>query len=79
MDQIRMLAARQQYIDMAISNSLYEEDVSKISAMDILKVIVKAHDLGVKTLYYFRTKAKKTKEIENVIQAKAIVCEGCEN
>nr|DAQ18522.1 MAG TPA: ribonucleotide-diphosphate reductase subunit alpha [Caudoviricetes sp.] len=79
MDQIRMLAARQQYIDMAISNSLYEEDVSKISAIDILKVIVKAHDLGVKTLYYFRTKAKKTKEIENVIQAKAIVCEGCEN
>ena len=79
MDQIKMLAARQQYIDMGISNSLYEEDVSKISAMDVLKVIVKAHDLGVKTLYYFRTKAKKTKEIENVIQAKAIVCEGCEN
>lgn len=79
MDQIRMLAARQKYIDMSISNSLYEEDVSKISSIDIIKVIVKAHDLGVKTLYYFRTKAKKTGEIEEVIEGKKITCEGCEN
>ena len=79
MDQIRMLAARQKYIDMSISNSLYEEDVSKISSIDIIKVIVKAHGLGVKTLYYFRTKAKKTGEIEEVIEGKKITCEGCEN
>jgi ribonucleoside-diphosphate reductase, alpha subunit len=86
LDQGRLLeltAMRQQYIDMAISHSLYIDPTDfmgtgrPVSAMDIIKLIVKAHKLGVKTLYYFRAKARSNKNIET--KEHKISCVGCEN
>lgn len=78
-DQLRMVSIRQKYIDMGISNSLYVEDVTAISSIDVIKYIVKAHDLGLKTLYYFRTKAKKNDKVDQNAATYEIKCEGCEN
>lgn len=86
LDQGRLLeltAMRQQYIDMAISHSLYIDPTDymgtgrPVSAMDIIKLIVKAHKLGVKTLYYFRAKARSNKNVET--KEHKISCVGCEN
>lgn len=86
LDQGRLLeltAIRQKYIDMAISHSLYIDPTDymgsgrPVSAMDIIKLIVKAHKLGVKTLYYFRAKARSNKNVE--AKEHKISCVGCEN
>lgn len=86
LDQGRLLeltAIRQKYIDMAISHSLYIDPTDfmgsgrAVSAMDIIKLIVKAHKLGVKTLYYFRAKARSNKNVE--AKENKISCVGCEN
>ena len=86
LDQGRLLeltAIRQKYIDMAISHSLYIDPTDymgsgrPVSAMDIIKLIVKAHKLGVKTLYYFRAKARSNKNVE--AKENKISCVGCEN
>lgn len=74
--QLEVLAIRQKYVDMGISSSIYEESVTKLNASDIAKIIIKASDLGIKTLYYFRTKAPKDEYDDN---KQAIVCDACEN
>ena len=76
-------AIRQQFIDMSISQSLYIDATDymgtgrPVSAMDIIKLIIRAHSKGLKTLYYFRSKAKKN---DSAITGKGgITCSGCEN
>lgn len=76
-------AIRQQFVDMSISQSLYIDATDymgtgrPVSAMDIIKLIIRAHSKGLKTLYYFRSKAKKN---DSAITGKGgIVCSGCEN
>ena len=76
-------AIRQQFIDMSISQSLYIDATDymgtgrPVSAMDIIKLIIRAHSKCLKTLYYFRSKAKKN---DNAITGKGgITCSGCEN
>lgn len=76
-------AVRQQFVDMSISQSLYIDATDymgtgrPVSAMDIIKLIIRAHSKGLKTLYYFRSKAKKN---DSTITGKGgIVCSGCEN
>lgn len=76
-------AVRQQFVDMSISQSLYIDATDymgtgrPVSAMDIIKLIIRAHSKGLKTLYYFRSKAKKN---DSAITGKGgIVCSGCEN
>lgn len=78
---IEMAAIRQKYIDMSISHSVYIDPTNynntgnPVKAMDILKLILKAHASGLKTLYYFRAKARKN----NNMETKKISCVGCEN
>ena len=76
-------AVRQKFVDMSISQSLYIDATDymgtgrPVSAMDIIKLIIRAHSKGLKTLYYFRSKAKKN---DSAITGKGgIVCSGCEN
>lgn len=76
-------AIRQQFIDMSISQSLHIDATDymgtgrPVSAMDIIKLIIRAHSKGLKTLYYFRSKAKKN---DSTITGKGgITCSGCEN
>lgn len=76
-------AIRQQFVDMSISQSLYIDATDymgigrPVSAMDIIKLIIRAHSKGLKTLYYFRSKAKKN---DSAITGKGgITCSGCEN
>lgn len=76
-------AIRQQFVDMSISQSLYIDATDymgigrPVSAMDIIKLIIRAHSKGLKTLYYFRSKAKKN---DSAITGKgSITCSGCEN
>ena len=49
-----------------------------ITAKDIARLILKAHELGIKTLYYFRSKAKKNDKLDTAEKPK-IACVGCEN
>lgn len=76
-------AIRQQFVDMSISQSLYIDATDymgtgrPVSAIDIIKLIIRAHSKGLKTLYYFRSKAKKN---DSAITGKGgITCSGCEN
>ena len=76
-------AIRQQFVDMSISQSLYIDATDymgtgrPVSAIDIIKLIIRAHSRGLKTLYYFRSKAKKN---DSAITGKGgITCSGCEN
>ena len=87
LDQGRLLeltALRQKYIDMSISHSVYIDPTNymntgkPVSARDIARLILKAHELGVKTLYYFRAKARKNTNLEATEKPK-ISCVGCEN
>ena len=81
---IELTALRQKYIDMAISHSVYIDPNDyqgtgrTVTALDIAKLIVKAHSVGMKSLYYFRAKAKKKKDLDAVDKPK-ISCVGCEN
>lgn len=81
---IELTALRQKYIDMAISHSVYIDPNDyqgtgrPVTALDIAKLIVKAHSVGMKSLYYFRAKAKKNKDLDAVDKPK-ISCVGCEN
>lgn len=86
-DQVKLLeltAIRQKYVDMAISHSMYidpndyQGTGKQVTAKDIARLILKAHELGIKTLYYFRAKAKKNKDLDAVDKPK-ISCVGCEN
>ena len=65
--QIECTAIRQKYIDMAISTNVHMNNIG-LKASNIDKVVKKAWSEGIKTLYYFKTKAVKT-----------ITCVGCEN
>lgn len=65
--QIECTSIRQKYIDMAISTNVHMNNVG-LKASDIDKVVKKAWSEGLKTLYYFKTKAVRT-----------ITCVGCEN
>ena len=65
--QIECTAIRQKYIDMAISTNVHMNNIG-LKASNIDKVVKKAWSEGLKTLYYFKTKAVKT-----------ITCVGCEN
>ena len=87
LDQGRLLeltALRQKYVDMSISHSVYIDPTNymntgkPVSARDIARLILKAHELGVKTLYYFRAKARKNTNLEATEKPK-ISCVGCEN
>ena len=87
LDQGRLLeltALRQKYVDMSISHSVYIDPTNymntgkPVSARDIARLILKAHELGVKTLYYFRAKARKNTNSEATEKPK-ISCVGCEN
>ena len=87
LDQGRLLeltALRQKYVDMSISHSVYIDPTNymntgkPVSARDIARLIIKAHELGVKTLYYFRAKARKNTNLEATEKPK-ISCVGCEN
>ena len=87
LDQGRLLeltALRQKYVDMSISHSIYIDPTNymntgkPVSARDIARLILKAHELGVKTLYYFRAKARKNTNLEATEKPK-ISCVGCEN
>lgn len=87
LDQGRLLeltALRQKYVDMSISHSVYIDPTNymntgkPVSARDIARLILKAHELGVKTLYYFRAKARKNTNLEATGKPK-ISCVGCEN
>ena len=79
-----MTAIRQKYIDMSISHSVYIDPNDyqgtgrQVTAKDIARLILKAHELGIKTLYYFRSKAKKNDKLDTAEKPK-ISCVGCEN
>ena len=72
-------AVRQKYVDQAISFNIYEDITKgKIKASYIKKMFIKAHKLGLKSFYYFRTRApENTKEIKK--QDNKIACVGCAN
>ena len=81
-DLIRMTGIRQKYIDMGISHSLYIDPTSEykgkpFTPIALLKLILLAHKEGVKTLYYFRAKARKNSD--NVSKGDTTVCENCAN
>ena len=68
--QLEVNAIRQKYIDMAQSQNLFikpDED-GNISVSVLSKCVFTAWKLGIKTLYYLRTKAPKD-----------VVCINCEN
>lgn len=81
---LEMTAIRQKYIDMSISHSVYidpndyQGTGKPVTAKDIARLILKAHELGIKTLYYFRSKAKKNDKLDTAEKPK-IACVGCEN
>lgn len=81
-DLIRMTGIRQKYIDMGISHSLYIDPTAEykgkpFTPIALLKLILLAHKEGVKTLYYFRAKARKNSD--NVSKGDTTVCENCAN
>lgn len=81
---LEMTAIRQKYVDMSISHSVYidpndyQGTGKPVTAKDIARLILKAHELGIKTLYYFRSKAKKNDKLDTAEKPK-IACVGCEN
>lgn len=81
---LEMTAIRQKYIDMSISHSVYidpndyQGTGKPVTAKDIARLILKAHELSIKTLYYFRSKAKKNDKLDTAEKPK-IACVGCEN
>lgn len=81
-DLIRMTGIRQKYIDMGISHSLYIDPTAEykgkpFTPIALLKLILLAHKEGVKTLYYFRAKARKNSDA--VSKGDTTVCENCAN
>lgn len=81
-DLIRMTGIRQKYIDMGISHSLYIDPTAEykgkpFTPIALLKLILLAHKEGVKTLYYFRAKARKNSD--TVSKGDTTVCENCAN
>ena len=81
-DLIRMTGIRQKYIDMGISHSLYIDPTAEykgkpFTPISLLKLILLAHKEGVKTLYYFRAKARKNSDA--VSKGDTTVCENCAN
>lgn len=81
-DLIRMTGIRQKYIDMGISHSLYIDPTAEykgkpFTPIALLKLILLAHKEGVKTLYYFRAKARKNSDA--VAKGDTTVCENCAN
>lgn len=81
-DLIRMTGIRQKYIDMGISHSLYIDPTAEykgkpFTPIALLKLILLAHKEGVKTLYYFRAKARKNSD--TVAKGDTTVCENCAN
>lgn len=68
--QLEVNAIRQKYIDMAQSQNLFikPDDNNHISVSVLSKCVFTAWKLGIKTLYYLRTKAPKD-----------TVCINCEN
>ena len=76
-DQMKLVectAIRQKYIDMGISHNMYF-DPSKITGKTIRDTIRYAWKLGLKTLYYLRTKPPRNDEIRE----EKIACIGCAN
>ena len=76
-DQMKLIectAIRQKYIDMGISHNMYF-DPSKITGKTIRDTIRHAWRLGLKTLYYLRTKPPRN----NDIKEEKIACIGCAN
>lgn len=81
-DLIRMTGIRQKYIDMGISHSLYIDPTAEykgkpFTPIALLKLILLAHKEGVKTLYYFRAKARKNSDA--ITKGDTTVCENCAN
>lgn len=81
-DLIKMTGIRQKYIDMGISHSLYIDPTADYNGkpftpIDLLKLILLAHKEGVKTLYYFRAKARKNSDV--IENGESVVCENCAN
>ena len=65
--QLDCSAIRQKYIDMSISTNIHMNSLD-LKATTVRDIIFYAWKKGLKTLYYFKTKAVRN-----------IVCEGCEN
>ena len=77
--QIKVSAHRQKYIDMAQSINIYlHPEGLKLSR--IRSIIKLAHELGVKTTYYFRSKPPAlASKIKPEVRNADIHCVGCEN
>lgn len=70
-------AALQKYVDMGISHNIYldpNEYANGIPLSRIRDIVLYAWKKGIKTLYYFRSKAPKNSSSKKT----GIVCEGCD-
>ena len=76
---IKANAVRQKHIDQAISFNIYEDTTKgKIKASYIKKMFILAWKEGVKSFYYFRTRAPENKEDKKKTEFE-ISCVGCNN
>ena len=77
-DQKKMLdvcAAHQQYVDQSISHNLYFRPEG-LTAGKIADTIIYAWKIGVKTLYYLRSKSQKAQNDDSL--SSTISCTGCQ-
>ena len=71
-DMIELTSIRQPYIDQSISHNLYFRP-EEITGKDIFEAVMLAWKLGLKTIYYTRTKSKEVQK-----ETDKIACFGCE-
>ena len=77
-DQKKMLdicAAHQQYVDQSISHNLYFRPEG-LTAGKISDTIIYAWKIGIKTLYYLRSKSQKAQTDDSM--SAGVVCSGCQ-
>lgn len=77
-DNIRVMAVRQKHFDMGISHDVnFSPDDPKVTGKYIFDTYMLAWKLGLKTIYYFRSKSRKRLgEVRDRVGE--IRCEGCE-
>ena len=82
LDQSRLIeltAIRQKYVDQGISHNVYIPKGKKIKASWLANdIILKANKLGLKSLYYLRTRSSNNVDETSGGMENEITCTGCE-